>query len=120
MINKDVPDWPDTPPATNGNGRDPLSGMPWYIKAVILIGVPGAIALALTWQSAFVLQQSVALNGVKLVTMQQELRVHDAAAAAHVNDSHEALEELNRVVLAMCMNAATNMAGRDRCAGMTK
>ena len=117
---QDVPDWTDTTPKTNGNGRDPLSGMPWWMKAIILIGVPGAIALVLTYQSAFVLEQSVAINGQKLASMQADARIHDATAHAHFSESHAAIDEMTRIMMAQCVNAAQTTMERDRCAGMTR
>jgi hypothetical protein len=104
-------------PPLSPNPRDPLSGMPWWVKAVFLVGVPSAIALGLTWQSAFVLGGRVEDNGKALTAIHSEARLHDQSVSARFQYLSQQTEETNRILVATCMNQSKDDAQRDRCAG---
>jgi hypothetical protein len=99
------------------NGRDPMSGFPWWLKAVVVIGVPSAIALGLVWSDRTQLRDTVFENGSIL----KEIRVTDAAHGVRMEEGFRLLDnktaETNRILLAGCVNSAKTPEQRDRCVG---
>jgi hypothetical protein len=104
-------------PPLSPNGRDPLAGLPWWVKAVFLIGVPSAIALGLTWQVSTVLTTRVESNGKALEVVHSEARLHDQAVVSRFDYLSRQTDETNRILTATCNNQAKDDAQRDRCAG---
>ncbi len=101
----------------NDNGRDPMSGLPWWIKAVVIVGVPSAIALGLVWSDRMQLRDTVFANGAVL----REMRVTDAAHSVRMEEGFRLLDdkttETNRILLAQCVNNARTSEQRERCVG---
>lgn len=99
------------------NGRDPMAGQPWWIKAIFFIGVPSAIALGLVWSDRVQLSQTVRLNGDLLRTIQAEAREHDLRVVAKFQELASQSYETNRILMATCVNEAKTQESRERCVG---
>lgn len=87
------------------------SGMPWQVKAIGLIGIPGALAIYF----AFTLNQDVRAN---------QIRTNEnlSLMATQVNRSNEqnnklitTLEDLKRSIDRICANTARNFQERNEC-----
>ncbi|HOG29224.1 MAG TPA: hypothetical protein PLT35_08080 [Vicinamibacterales bacterium] len=107
---------------TNGNGTrngrtDPLAGLPWWVRAVFLVGVPSAIALGLVWSDRAQLAEQIHTNGVLLRQIDADARAHDARVVLRFQELSTATSETNRILTASCVNAAKTAEARERCIG---
>jgi len=101
----------------NGNGNDPMSGLPWWVKAVVIVGVPSAIALGLVWSDRVQLAHSVTNNGILLHDLKSGAQLHDAKVTNRFDDLSSRVRESNRILLAQCVNEAKTPEARERCIG---
>lgn len=107
---------------TNGNsakdGRyDPLAGLPWWVRAIVMVGVPSAIALGLVWSDRAQLADQVHTNGVLLRQIDADARAHDARVLLRFQELSTVTSETNRILTASCVNSATTVEARERCVG---
>ena len=107
----------NTPDAGNGNGWDPMSGFPWWVKAVVVVGVPSAIALGLVWSDRAQLTEAVYSNRATLQHMVATDAAHDMKVVSKFDSLAAETAEMNRILLAGCVNAATSAEQRERCVG---
>lgn len=102
-------------PTSPSNGRDPLSGMPWWVKAVFILGAPTCIALFLVWTVTGTLAQNVATNGDRLSTLQTTTERHDDRVRAQFDDLKRASETQTRILRSICQSVAKNDLQREKC-----
>src|SRR5512139_756792 len=106
---------PPSPPASADKpiGDDLLAGnggiasLPTWIRAVTIIGIPGAIALFLVWIGAREVPRinvAVERNQVLLTDLQRQL-----------SDQDEHAREMYRMMQRICSNTAKNDDERTRC-----
>jgi hypothetical protein len=107
----------DTNGNGNGNGRDPMAGLPWWIRAIVIVGVPSAIAMGLVWSNQVQLADKTAENNVFLRQIVSESRDHDARVLLRFESLGDKADETNRILLAGCVNDAKNTEARERCVG---
>ena len=101
----------------NGNGRDPMSGFPWWVKAVVVVGVPSAIALGLVWSDRAQLSDAVYYNKAVLSGMVVTDTAHDLRVTEKFNELSRQTQETNRILMAGCVNDAKTENERNRCLG---
>lgn len=101
----------------NGNGRDPMAGLPWWVRAVVIVGVPSAIALGLVWSDRIQLASQVETNGGLLLQIQTEGKAHDTRVLQRFEELGQKSTETNRILLAGCVNDAKTIEARERCVG---
>jgi hypothetical protein len=92
--------------ARDDNGL--FSGMPWWVRAVTMIGAPAAIALYLTWFLTSGVSQNLATMRV-----QTEQHIHDMER--HTMETTLGLLELRRYLLLICQNTAKTDIDRAGC-----
>ena len=105
------------PPLSPNGSRDFLAGMPWWVRAVIMIGPIGVLALGLAYQNAFVTNQGVVQNGRIISEVRQEAIAHDRRVTDQFNALTVHTVETNRILMAGCVNNAKDEDARDRCSG---
>lgn len=101
--------------AGNGNGRDPLSGMPWQIRAIFIIGVPSAIALWLTYVGTANISQNVRTNGDALAIVRSEAALHDQRVRAQFDELQQSAITQTRILRSICQSVAKNDLQREKC-----
>lgn len=99
----------------NGPGRDLMSGMAPWMRFVVLVGAPAAIAM---WLTYFV----SARIGADIDHISQRLDAHasvSSAAAANLSgfilDSQEETRTLILLMRQLCLNTATDAQQRREC-----
>lgn len=100
----------------NGD-NDPLSGLPWWVKAIVIVGVPSAIALGLVWSDRMQLTTTVRDNQDRLIRIETVQSTHDSRVWTRFDELAAASRETNRILLATCVNQAATAADRERCVG---
>jgi hypothetical protein len=85
----------------NGELKDPFFGMPWFIKAVALIGVPSVISLLLVWSiqvkvSDTVYSNAQAIHEVRLEAIAHDVRVQ--TSFAEIKQQGQVNERLLRMI----------------------
>ncbi len=100
-----------------GNGRDPMAGLPWWVRAIVIVGVPSAIALGLVWSDRAQLSDQVQTNGILLRQIDSEARAHDARVLLRFEELSTVTSETNRILIAACVNEARTAEARERCVG---
>lgn len=101
----------------NGNGNDPMSGLPWWVRAIIIVGVPSALLLGLVWSDRVQLADKTYENNVFLRQVISESREHDARVLQRFDALGDKSDETNRILLAGCVNEAKTMEARELCVG---
>lgn len=92
-------------------GDPTLDGMPWWVKAIGLVGVPSAIALYLIW---------ALVNAVipTVVQMQQMLSDHMKAQERMREEqslTNTRTDTIIKVLRITCINQAKDDVSRERC-----
>jgi hypothetical protein len=100
---------------TNGNGL--WAGMPWWVKAIALVGVPSLISIGVITSDRMQLAGVVNANGAKIDTLQSVTTVHDSRVWIRFDELSKATQETNRILTATCVNAAPTIEARERCIG---
>lgn len=100
----------------NGD-NDPMSGLPWWMKAIVIVGVPSAIALGLVWSDRAQLSNTVQTIRTSQIEMQLGNLEHDRNVRTEFDGLNKQTAETNRILLAGCVNSATNEEQRNRCVG---
>lgn len=99
------------------NGRDPMAGLPWWVRAIIIVGVPSAIALGLVWSDRTQLSNAVTDNNIRLRELKTDATAHDARVLTRFDVLERAANETNRILMANCVNNARDETARERCVG---
>ena len=91
-----------------GNGGAESNGMPWWVKAAGVVGVPSLIAVFLVYALA---------SGHQATTddIAKDVKAHAEASELHTSDSKAALDRIERIFRVMCVNAAADSMQRERC-----
>jgi hypothetical protein len=101
---------------SNGNGGL-WGGMPWWVKAIALVGVPSLISIGVITSDRVQLSGEVRANGDKLNRIETGAVTHDSRVWLRFDELTEASKETNRILLAGCVNDAKTMEARERCIG---
>lgn len=89
------------------NGTDGSLGLPWWVRAIALIGIPGAIAVYLVWIGATEVPQIKAEElsiKTEVIENQRLMREHAEDTAA-----------IYRMLVRVCSNTAKTEFERQRC-----
>lgn len=97
------------------NGRDPLNGMPWQVRAILLLGVPSVIALAAVWWGAGVIGVTVADTQRLLLELQQHEQLHDQNVRTNFIGIQRQTETQIRLLRSICASVAKSDVARERC-----
>ena len=106
------PQPPHAPPTYQGPERrhwdgSELSQLPVWMRAIAIIGIPGAIATYLVW---------VGSNELPKINRQQEVIAQEVTRVREVLDEQtEAAAAMYRMVQRLCSNAARNDSDRAKC-----
>lgn len=84
------------------------SGMPWQVRAVGFFGVPSAIAIFLVWNMTGTQAQDIR-------AAREQLANHAQVSASANLETAKRLEHVERVLTAICANAAKNLGDRASC-----
>jgi hypothetical protein len=102
-------------PESPSNGRDPLSGLPWQVRAVTLLGVPSVIALAAVYWIATGVQTTMLQNQQLIVEVRQAEQLHDQNVRAKFSTLERQGEVLTRLLRSICQSVAKTDNQRDKC-----
>jgi len=94
-----------------------MNGMPWWVKAIVIVGVPSAISLGLVWSDRAHLSATVEANRSTLTEMRVTAAEHDRSMLQHFQVLAAQAAETNRILLAGCVNDAKTETARNRCLG---
>jgi hypothetical protein len=103
----------------NGNNGGATAGMPWWVRAITVFGVPAAIALFLVWTMAS--KQTAALETIATgladhnrgdATATADIRAAATEVRDVLRDTNIRMESYLRI---MCVNAAKNVTDRSTC-----
>lgn len=101
----------------NGNGNDLWNDMPWWVKAVALVGVPSLISVGIVASDRWQLSGAVKETAACVERVENAGAAHDARMLLRFDELKRATEETNRILVATCVNAAQTMEARERCIG---
>jgi hypothetical protein len=104
----------------NGNGNGSIGlwqDMPWWVKAIALVGVPSLISIGVIVSDRTQLAQTVNDSHSKIQRLESDALAHDARVLVRFEELSRKTEETNRILTATCVNAATTMEARERCIG---
>lgn len=109
--------------ADGNGGRDLVfSGMPWWVRAIALVGVPAIISLWLVGLTTGSLSSAVADNGMKIAANDKriaEMAADDKHRGEQVTMRFEQLqrsaETQTRILRSICQSVAKTDLQRDRC-----
>ena len=88
--------------------RDMMNGLPWWIKAIGLVGFPIFVALFLMGQSAGFIPSADAENRKVLVEIRNYVSTQDTRTIL-------LLERLTQSLRIMCENGSRTLAERNNC-----
>jgi hypothetical protein len=98
---------PDNPSSYDGNDRREPSLLPWWVRAIAVIGIPGAIAVYLVFVGATEIPKiktEITATRVEVLTLQKLMYEHIEQDAA-----------LHRMLQRICSNTAKNEDAKQRC-----
>lgn len=104
----------------NGNGNGSIGlwqDMPWWVKAIALVGVPSLISIGVIVSDRTQLAHTVNDSNSRLQRLESDALSHDARVLVQFQELSRKTEETNRILVATCVNAAQTMSDRDRCVG---
>lgn len=109
----------------NGNGNGPGSAlsdgfwrdMPWWVKAVAIVGVPSLISIGVIVSDRAQLAGTVRTTEERLQRVEQTQIMHDSRVWLRFDELGAAARETNRILMAGCVNDAKTMEARERCIG---
>ena len=101
----------------NGNSMSLWDDMPWWVKAIALVGVPSLISLGVIYSDRVQLSGAVDDNRTRLERLENLTTIHDGRVWVRFEELSQATRETNRILSATCVNAATTMEARERCVG---
>jgi hypothetical protein len=118
MVPKDKTEYSDNFP----NGPNGFwAGMPWYVKAIAIVGVPSIISIGVVWSDRMQLIARIEENRAILLQVQVEQRKHMIVDEEANESVVVATKETNRILLAACVNDATTkpnpVEAQERCIG---
>lgn len=92
---------------SNGNGNNPLGGLPLWSRVVAMVGIPGAIAFFLVWTGANILP--------KLQAELQAMRLESERARLMYEEKSERIDQAFRLLQRICSSVAKSEEERQRC-----
>lgn len=91
--------------------------MPWWVKAIALVGVPSLISIGVIYSDRAQLAGAVNDTASRLQRVEARHDEHDARVLVRFEELSRKTEETNRILVATCVNAAQSMEARERCIG---
>ena len=91
--------------------------MPWWVKAIALVGVPSLISVGVIYSDRVQLAGTVQDNADRLQAIERDAANHDVRVILRFQELHDTTKESNRILVAMCVNAAQTSLDRERCVG---
>jgi hypothetical protein len=91
--------------------------MPWWVKAVALVGVPSLISVGVIYSDRVQLAQDVRVTNERVQAIERDAANHDVRVNLRFQELHDTTKESNRILVAMCVNAAQTSLDRERCVG---
>jgi len=88
-----------------------LSSSPWWVKAIVTVGVPSAIALYVVWFITGQLSTTVGLLQVGQAGLQESIRMHTADSSYIFKET----QEMRQLLQQICANTAENEVNRNAC-----
>ncbi len=105
-------------PNGNRNGSIGLwQDMPWWVKAIAIVGVPSLISIGVIVSDRTQLAGTVRMTEERLQRVEQTQITHDSRVWLRFDELSAATRETNRILMAGCVNDAQTMEARERCIG---
>lgn len=105
----------------DGNGNGVWKDMPWWVKAVAIVGVPSLISLGVVWSDRVQLAAKTYENNVFLRQVIAESGEHNDRVLQRFEALGNRADETNRILLAGCINDAQKaknpIEAQERCVG---
>lgn len=104
----------------NGNGFNDSGfwrDMPWWVKAIAIVGVPSLISIGVIVSDRTQLAGTVRATEDRLQRVEQTQITHDSRVWVRFDELTQATRETNRILVATCVNAAQTPLDRERCVG---
>lgn len=95
--------------------RDETNGMPWWVKAVTLFGVPSTIALFLVYVLVNVIAGEVRKTSDDVGDTNALIKAHIEASDRIERMHQENEQSMHRILRAICVNGAANQQERAGC-----
>lgn len=83
---------------------------PWYISAILRVGVPSAIALFLIWFLTSEVKSDISV-------IKEAVKIHAEAAIHSAEGIREQNERLTYILQRICINGARTTEDRNNCLG---
>ena len=98
---------PITSPLSRPHNGGDWASMPWWVRAIAVIGVPGVLTLYLVYSG---------VQEVPATRRASELAVQEILRNREIMREHEVRDQANfRLLQRICSNTARNADERDRC-----
>jgi len=88
-----------------------LSGSPWWVKSVAVVGAPTVIAIWFVWWITGSLSTSVGLLQIGQAGLQESIRLHTADSSYIFKET----QQMRQILQQICANTAENEVNRNAC-----
>lgn len=99
------------------NGDGFWKDMPWWVKAIAIVGVPSLISIGVVWSDRTQLVDSLNAQTKLLEEATDAANKHYLEDKSLNENIYTATKETNRILLAECINNAKDANARDLCVG---
>lgn len=103
------------PPSPNGNGRDVFAGMPWWVRAIALVGVPALISMGLVFYGSLNIAGNVTANGHAVAMLAQDAQLHDQRVMSRFEQLQRSADTQTRILRSICQSVARTDLQREKC-----
>ena len=101
--------------STGNGGNDIFGGMPWWVKAIAVVGIPSLISVGVVYTNEYRLAINVASNGKAITELQSLTSEHDRK----VRESFTILEiqgkENEKLLRMICMGVQKTEEAKQGC-----
>jgi predicted nucleic acid-binding OB-fold protein len=91
--------------------------MPWWVKAIALVGVPSLISVGVIYSDRVQLADEVRTTRERVQAIERGAGDHDVRVNIRFQELSDTTKETNRILVASCVNAAQTALDRERCVG---
>ena len=107
------------------NGDSFWKDMPWWVKAIAVVGVPSILSIGVVWSDRVQLLSKMETEATILSAIQSNATVHFKTDQAFDENLEQYAIETNRILLATCINSTLILTtganeARDRCYGIRR
>lgn len=92
---------------------DPFSGLPWYIKAIAIVGVPSLISIGLVWNNEIQLIRKVEDTQTVVERMKIDYDTHDKYVRDTFNELTKQGKENKRLLQLVCYGVVKDSRKED-------